>query len=94
MKKEKIYQKITDYLKNEGAKKVAIFGSYSRDEEKPDSDIDVLVAFYDSKSLLELVSIERKLSKKIGVKVDLLTEKSLNPYLKQNILKQMKVLYG
>lgn len=94
MNKEKIYQKIADYLKNEGAKKVAIFGSYSRDEEKPGSDIDVLVTFYDSKSLLELVRMERKLSKKIGVKVDLLTENSLNPYIKQDVLKQMKVVYG
>ena len=94
MNKQKIYQKIVEYLKQEGAKEVAIFGSYIHDEEKPGSDIDVLVSFYDPKSLLEMVRIERKLSKKIGIKVDLLTEKSLSPYFKHNILKEMKKVYG
>ncbi|MFW6120065.1 MAG: nucleotidyltransferase family protein [Petrotogales bacterium] len=93
MDKQRIYQQIAKYLKQEGAKKVAIFGSYIHDEEKPGSDLDVLVTFSDTKSLLELARIERILSEKIGIKVDLLTENSLSPYIKHNILKEMREVY-
>jgi len=94
MNKQNIYQKIARYLKEEGAKKVAIFGSYVHDEEEPSSDIDVLVAFSETKSLLELVRIERELSEKIGIKIDLLTENSLSSYIKDHIHKDMKEVYG
>jgi predicted nucleotidyltransferase len=53
---------------------IVTIGSYVRGEEKPESDIDVLVEFYETKGLLILVRIERELSEFLGVKVDLLTE--------------------
>jgi len=90
MNKKDIYRKIANYLKEEGTEKVAIFGSYVKDEEKPGSDIDVLVTFSVTKSLLELARIERELSKKIGKKVDLLTENYLSPYIRDHIRKEMK----
>jgi len=71
-----------------------VFGSYVRDEEKPGSDIDILVEFSERKSLLELVRIERELSEFLGIKVDLLTEKSISPYLIDTIRGQMEVIYG
>ncbi len=85
---------IARYLKKKGAKKVAIFGSYVHDEEEVGSDIDVLVTFSDTKSLLELVRMERELSEKIGIPIDLLTENSLSPYIKDRIHKEMKEVYG
>ncbi len=94
MNKEKIYAKVTEILKKEGAKKIAVFGSYVRGEEGPKSDIDILVEFSERKSLLDLVRIERKLSEALGMKVDLLTEKSLSPYLINGIKKEMRVIYG
>jgi predicted nucleotidyltransferase len=94
IKREDIFEKITQVLKGQGAKKIAIFGSYVRGEEKPGSDIDVLVHFSRRKSLLELVRIERQLSEVLGIKVDLLTEKSISPYLIDTIKRQMEVIYG
>jgi len=94
MNKKEIYRKIGQFLEENGAKKVSIFGSYVRDEETPESDIDVIVAFSETKSLLELVKIERELSEKIGIKVDLITEKSLSPYIKEHVEKEMKEVYG
>ncbi len=94
MDKEKIYQKIAQHLKEEGADKVAIFGSYIHDKEEPDSDIDVLVNFSETKSLLDLARIERELSEKIGIKIDLLTENSLSPYIKDSIQNDKKEVYG
>ncbi|MBT9164345.1 MAG: hypothetical protein DDT22_00300 [candidate division WS2 bacterium] len=93
MKREEIFEKIIRMLKNRGVKKIAIFGSYVRGEEKPESDIDVIVEFSERRSLLEIVGIEQELSDAIGLKVDLLTEKSISPYLIDRIKKEMVVIY-
>lgn len=45
------------------------------------------------KSLLDLVRIERQLSQIIGVKVDLVTEGSVSPYIIDDIRKELKVIY-
>lgn len=94
MNKEEVFDKILQMLKTQGVRKVAIFGSYVRGEEKSGSDIDVIVEFSERKSLLELVRIERELSEVLGIKVDLLTEKSISPYLIGSIRKEMEVIYG
>jgi len=94
MSKLEIYKKIHKFLTNQGALKVAIFGSYVRGEETPQSDIDVIVEFKTRKSLLEIVGIEQELSEALGVKVDLLTEKSISPYLIDRIKKEMVEVTG
>jgi len=93
MDKKKVYESIIRMLKNYGAKKIAVFGSFVRGEEAPDSDIDLIVEFTDQKSLLDIVGIEQDLSDKLGIKVDLLTEKSISPYLIGRIKEEMKVIY-
>jgi predicted nucleotidyltransferase len=94
MNREEIFEKIAQALKNQGARKIAVFGSYVRGEEKRGSDIDILVEFSERKSLLDLVRIERQLSEALEIKVDLLTEKSISPYLIDTIREQMEVIYG
>ncbi|MBI3353798.1 MAG: nucleotidyltransferase family protein [Nitrospirae bacterium] len=94
MNKEEIFKKIASVLKEQGARKIAVFGSYIKGEEKPESDIDVIVEFSEKKSLLELVRMERELSEILGIKVDLLTEKSISPYLIDEIKEEMEVIYG
>ncbi len=94
MNREELFKKIAQLLKNQGARKIAVFGSYVRGEEKPGSDIDIIVEFSERKSLLELVRIERELSEVLGIKVDLLTEKSISPYLIDTIRKEMEIIYG
>ncbi len=89
-----LIQKIVSFLSEHGAKRIAIFGSYARGEATPKSDVDVLVKFSERKSLLELVRLERELSEKIGVKAELLTEKSISPYLIKSIKKEAEVVYG
>jgi len=93
MNKDRILEQIVQALKEQGATKVAIFGSYARGEERPESDVDVIVEFSERKSLLDLVRIERELHETVGVKVDLLTEKSISPYLIDNVRQEMEVIY-
>lgn len=94
MTKDDILKKIAVALGKEGACKAAVFGSYARGDERPDSDVDVLVEFAERKSLLELVRMERELSDLTGKKVHLLTEKAISPYLRDSIKKEMEVLVG
>lgn len=93
MNREKIFEKIAIILKDKGAKKIAVFGSYIKGEEEPESDIDILVEFSERKSLLDMVGIEQELSEALGIKVDLLTERAISPYLIDNIKKEMAVIY-
>ncbi len=89
-----IKEKIISILLSNGAKKIGIFGSYARDEETPMSDIDILVEFTETKTLLELLRIERELSEALKIEVDLLTENAISPYLIDGIKKEVEVLYG
>jgi hypothetical protein len=73
---------------------VGVFGSMARGEAKKKSDIDLLVRFSKRKSLLATVRLERELTEALGRKVDLLTEASISPYMRERVLKEMKVVYG
>lgn len=70
-----------------------MFGSFIRDEELPESDIDIIAEFKDQKTLLDFVRMERELSKSIGIKVDLLTEERISPLLIDRVREEMKVIY-
>jgi predicted nucleotidyltransferase len=73
--------------------KLGMFGSAARGEADDDSDIDLLVEFSKRKSLLALVSLERKMSAALGRKVDLLTEAAISPYLRERIKRDLRVIY-
>lgn len=72
-------------------KLVGIFGSYSRNEQQRESDLDILVDFNDSVNLVELIGLEQELTELLGIKVDLVTLKSVNPslndYIQQDLIR-------
>jgi uncharacterized protein len=93
MSREEIETALVSILSKYGVRKIGLFGSYAHGEERTDSDLDVFVEFEKRKSLLTLVRIERELSEHIGVKVDLLTEQAISPYLVERIKADLKVIY-
>jgi len=81
-------------MREQGAVKVGVFGSYARNEACADSDLDLMVWFDEHKSLLGMIRIERELSELLGIKIDLLTEQAVSPYLIDRIRKELKVIFG
>lgn len=86
-------EEIENYCQENGIYYLGVFGSYAREESTRDSDIDLLVKVDESKTLLDLVRMERELSQILGRKVDLLTEESLSKYLREKIKKEVKTVY-
>jgi predicted nucleotidyltransferase len=77
MERQAINNAIIDYLRQYRPERIGLFGSFARHEERRDSDIDILVKFKETISLLELVRIHRELSALLGKRVDLITEQAL-----------------
>ena len=73
---------------------IGVFGSYARNENTTNSDIDILVRFKSTLSLLQLVHVENVISQKLGIKVDLVTEGAIkNKILKESIQKDLQIIY-
>ncbi|MDY6771370.1 MAG: nucleotidyltransferase family protein [Candidatus Nanohaloarchaea archaeon] len=89
---ERDRQVIVEKLTAEGAASVELFGSYVRDEETADSDIDILVSFDESKTLLDMARIERELEDELGRPVDLVTEDELSPKIRSRVDEEKEVL--
>ncbi|MFW6111129.1 MAG: type VII toxin-antitoxin system MntA family adenylyltransferase antitoxin [Thermoproteota archaeon] len=85
-------RKMLPVLKREGVKRAAFFGSFVRGEQKGDSDVDLLVELEEEKSLLDLVGLKMELEEVLGREVDLLTYNSLHPLLKNEILREQRVI--
>ena len=73
---------------------IGIFGSYAREEATKESDIDILVEFRTTLTLLQLAHLERILENRLGFRVDLVTKGSLrHPVVSENIRKDLKIIY-
>ena len=65
---------------------IAIFGSYSRGEQTPKSDLDIVVSFSVPVGVYRFIEVEEFLGEKLGVKVDLVQKGALLPMIKDQIL--------
>ena len=91
---ETIKDKISPVLKRHNVEFAGIFGSYAKGRETSESDLDILVRFACSKSLLEIIALENELSAVLNAKADVVTEQSLHEYIAPYVLQELKVVYG
>ncbi len=74
-------------LRNEyGVDTLALFGSYARDEQNEDSDLDMLVEFLEPVDFFEFMRLEFHLTDLLNIKVDLVTPDALRPIMRDDIL--------
>jgi uncharacterized protein with HEPN domain/predicted nucleotidyltransferase len=70
-------------------KSLGVFGSYVRHEEKPRSDLDVLVEFAPENTLTDKPELREALSKLLGVKVDVVQKEGLPYYIGKRVLREV-----
>ncbi len=71
---------------------LGIFGSYVHGEQDTDSDLDVLITFSETPSLLQFIALEDHLTDLLGIQVDLVMRDALKPHLGQRILEEVVAL--
>ena len=69
---------------------VGVFGSFARGEQNEKSDLDILIDFQTKVDLLELIGMEQELTEILGIKVDLVTMRSLSQHIKPFIEVDLK----
>jgi len=83
-KKEEIFA----VAERHGAREVRVFGSVARSEARPDSDVDFLVTFDKGRSLLDHAGLLLDLQELLGIDVDVVSERGINPRIRDRILKE------
>jgi len=69
--------------------KIGLFGSFVKDNETENSDIDILVDFSKPITIFAFIELEEFLTIELGRKVDLVSKKGLKPIIKSNILEEV-----
>jgi uncharacterized protein len=73
-----------------GVLTLGVFGSYVRREQKPRSDLDLLVEFDQRRlTFIQIIALEQYLSDLLGIKVDLVEKETLKPAIGQHILQEV-----
>ena len=98
MENEKIYtieeikdvlQKSRGYFETEySVDKFMLFGSYAKNEQTAESDIDLLVSFKHPIDMFDFIDLQDYLIKLFGKKIDLGTVNGLKSFVKARILKE------
>ena len=94
MQKEVIYKIISRYFMNTPVNKVSLFGSFSRDEENNDSDIDLILNLDKPIGLFTLGKYIADLEDLTKCKIDIATQNSLSQEFFESIENDLKVVYA
>ena len=83
---------IKELAAQHGAKNIRVFGSYASGRATAGSDLDLLVDLEPGRDLLDLIGFKQAVEELAGIKVDVLTERALSPYLREQVLAEVKPL--
>ena len=89
-----INKKISDYFATQPVLKAWVFGSYARNEEREDSDIDLLIELDESQRIgIRFFGMYVDLKELLGREVDLVAEGCLMPYAEESANRDKKLIY-
>jgi uncharacterized protein len=89
---EHLRQQLPALMERYRVQSLGVFGSYVRQQQHMDSDVDVLVTFEEPPSLLQFIALENELTDALGVKVDLVMRDALKPNIGRRILSEVVVI--
>ena len=91
-----LFEPLRAYFNTQPIRRAWVFGSFSRGEEREDSDIDILVQ-YDRANhrvgLFTIISIQQHLQQLLGRKIDLVEEGSLLPFAAESANRDKILIY-
>ena len=76
-----IRQHLDELRKDYNVASLALFGSYVRGDQTPESDVDILVEFSGPVGMFQFMGLERALSNIVARKVDLVSKKGMKPMI-------------
>ena len=87
--------KIQAYLATQPVERAYLFGSCARGDERPDSDVDLLVNYTDSNnlSLMDITRMMVHLGKNLHRKVDLVEDEYLKPFARESVNRDKIKIY-
>jgi predicted nucleotidyltransferase len=71
-----------------GASNIRVFGSVARGDARPDSDIDLLIDASAATTSWFPAGLILDLEELLGCRVEVVTERALNPYLRDRVLRE------
>ncbi|MEK6303192.1 MAG: nucleotidyltransferase family protein [Acidobacteriota bacterium] len=81
-------------IKAAGVRRLGLFGSFVRSQQRPDSDIDILVEFDPARKTFDnFMRVSMLLEDLCQRRVDLVTTESLSPYLRPHIIKEVEYVH-
>jgi predicted nucleotidyltransferase len=89
-----IKTRVSDTARQYGVKKVYLFGSYASGKASPKSDIDICIEKGNIQTLFELSGFCQDLEETLGNKVDVVTTAGMSGEFKEQIKKDMLLIYG
>ena len=76
-----------------GIKRAAVFGSVSRGDDRPESDVDILIELGKPMGLFIYSRFIQEMEELLQRKVDVVTNNSINKFIKPYILPELKTIY-
>ncbi len=94
MGKSAVIKELSRYFSTQPVLKAWLFGSFSRGEETPDSDVDIIVSLDKSKPIgLKFFGMWSDLEELLGRKVDLVSEGTLLPFAQETAERDKILVY-
>ena len=90
---QEVKEKVTPVLEQYGIEYAAVFGSVARGEDTPDSDVDILVRLGRPTGMIDYMRLIDGLEQTLDKKVDLVTEQSLNKFIRPYVTPDLKTIY-
>jgi predicted nucleotidyltransferase len=85
-------QEVLQIAERYGVRNIRVFGSTVRGEDRPDSDIDLLVRMEDARDLFDFIGFKLDIADLLGKKIDLISENGIHHLLRERILHEARPL--
>jgi predicted nucleotidyltransferase len=90
---DEVKQKTGPILERHGVAYAGVFGSIARGEDRPQSDVDIMVRLGRPMGMVEYMDLIQSLEEILGKRVDLVTEQGLNKHVRPYVMPDLTTIY-